>query len=175
MKLKTIRQQYMILSSQFISEEVREMIESNIKTLSTGQAVVDFAYQNYPVYSSVRLNGPGGSDVVILKWRGVDVAVFYKRQITRVQPDHDGVNDGTPSKALRSEDEAWTKMSLLDAKSSMKQAQFYSEEYSRVKDENESLQKQVRSLSHLNDMLSEKISKMEMEKESKLKSSQKGS
>lgn len=157
-KFTVIRPKYLVLSSNMLDEQELELCEAEAKTLATASQAENFAART-PGWSFLRMNVGVG----VLRWKGVDVALYYQRQFIRYQPAEDGPVEHAPAKTLKNEDEAWMRVSLLETKSALKQAQFFTREYDQAVSEAKQYKGLADSRQRENDLLSGRTVQLEKE------------
>ena len=81
--------------------------------------------------------------------------------------DPEVVIEVTPAKALKHIDEAWMRISLLDAKSAMKQTQFYAKEFAELEQDRNQARAQLARSGLVIDKLETRIASLEKQLESK--------
>jgi hypothetical protein len=131
--------------------EYRDLILATMKTITTGpqamtlpDGVNGWAYKVFKESSD--RNG-------VLLYKGFEVAVFYKRQLTEVKLEP---GDRYPEGVLQDPEDAWQRLDLLG--SSAKKANVVLTNYHRrLEEENKLLTGRVKTLDDLNDNLEKEI------------------
>ena len=153
---------YYVLTASMWPEGLRERLEVEMKTLKTPTEAT-----NYVVTANEK--DPGWSHawpspkLLVISYKGVEIAAFYKRQWTQMAPDSEGVlADVAVGEILQDLDDAWIRVSLLNAESAKTQAEFFIGDYNKAISEREQYRRLVESQRREIEMLNEKILSLEL-------------
>jgi hypothetical protein len=143
---------YTVLTCTTISNIDREFIEAKLKTITNGAQA-----KNLPDgkngWNCFVLDPMGRA--LLISYRGIECAVFYKRQLTenKLQP-----GDRFPESVLKDPQDAWQRLDLLGK--SAKQANIIiTNKQNTLEEENHSLTNRVNTLEQLNGILETKVFK----------------
>lgn len=153
----TIRPKYLVLTANMIDPEFADRLEATAKTLATPAQAATFAQHEGDGWAHLVLD----ERTSLLSHRGIDVAMFFQRQFIKYQPAEEGPVEHAPAKTLKNEDEAWMRISLLETKSALKQAQFFTKEFEQATAEAKQYKGLAESRSREIELLNLKISQME--------------
>ncbi len=105
---------YKVLPTDMMVPIIRKLVDEKIQSVKTGDDAKKLSLATKDGWQIAETFLPGS--VVILKYRGVEVCLFYKRQVIAMESD--GEADPIPPCALKDPQEAWTRLDFLNVKSS---------------------------------------------------------
>jgi len=172
-----IPQRHLILSVTALDQELRDRLENETKALGTPDQVLDFVVQSNKAYFASIQDPDKQKDidapwqfrwlaeqhfrVGLLTYKGNEIALLFRRQYSYYTQDTEGIVDAIPGKTLKTLDEAWIRVSLTEAKSSFKQAQFFTSDFKKLEDERDQLQRRTQTQANLIAQQEERICTLE--------------
>lgn len=118
---KTKSPTYRVLATDHLPLRVKQMIDVKMKTINTGfDAKSKLAGKDGFSYRPLDHLGKVGT----LNWNGVEVAVFFNRQVIPVTSDE---CDPAPRCSIKDPDNAWVRMELLHIKPAKGRSTWFSE------------------------------------------------
>lgn len=144
--------QYTVLTIAHMSQIVKDTVHATLKTIVTADQA--FRLPNgVNGWACEKLDLRGR--VLVLSYKGVEVALFFKRQTTelRLIP-----GDRYPEGVMKESSETWQRLDIAGL--SAKKANFVTVKMQeRIEGDNEILQKQIQALQAMNDELENQVSK----------------
>jgi len=140
---------YTVLTASQMTEERREMIASVLKTVTSGPEAMTL-----PEKPGWRTEGVGHDGrVYVVSYLGVEVAVFFKRQLTEVIPEP---GEKSPEGVLQDPKEAWQRLDVL-GRSAEKAHFVLTQQHRRLEESNKLLESRVKSMDDLNDAMTRQL------------------
>ena len=144
---------YPVLMIDRITKEEKEKIRAAVKPLTTDREAQKLIGQNGWSYQTLDQSGRVG----VLKYRGVEVALFLKRQMTEERP---GVGDPLPERILQDPANLWQRLDIMGP--SAKQANmFIKNKIDRLTEKETLLESRCENLQRLVDSLETTVSKQQ--------------
>lgn len=136
---------YTVLTASQMSTERAEMVTSTLKTITTGPQAMTLP--EIPGWACTAVGM--GSKVFIVSYLGIEVALFFKRQLTEIIPEP---GEKIPEGVLQDPKEAWQRLDLL-GRSAEKSNFVLTQTQRRLEESNKLLESRVKDLDDLNDAL----------------------
>jgi hypothetical protein len=112
---------YKILPTDNIPKETKEKVDLNVRGIKTGEEAEKLASTGIGWgYRKTFLPGSVG----ILMYHGVEVALFYKRQLIEIRSDE---CDPVPQGNIEDPRDAWVRIEFLHCKTSMERASWFAD------------------------------------------------
>lgn len=134
---------YTVLTGSQMSEDRVEMVTSALKTVTSGPQAMTLPEK--PGWRCLQIGVDGR--VYLIEYCGIEVALFFKRQLTEIVP---GAGDKVPEGVLQDPIEAWQRLDLL-GRSAEKQHFVLAQSQRRLEDSNKLLGVRVQNLDALYD------------------------
>jgi len=147
---------YKLLPTDALTKDQKEIIDTKVRSIKTGEDAEKIA--GVDSFGYLKSFHPGV--VGILTWRGVEVALFYKRQVISVESE-----ECDPVPAIKIEDprEAWVRLEFLHTRASSLRQSWYADIEEVYNDRIQHLEAIERQQTIEADLFNKKI--MELEKE----------
>lgn len=147
---------YRQLTVSLLQPRVKNMIEVRIMNVKTGDdAKMLAAAQNDKGWSYDSLDTLGR--VGVLKFRGTEVALFFKRQSTNFKTED---IDPVPERTIADPEEAWARMEFFHTKSSKKRSSWFADREKELMDSVEAFRGLAHQRDVENDQLQQKVQAM---------------
>lgn len=134
--------QFAVLTIDRIPKEAKEVVRAKLKTLTTGREAEAIIGDGWTYEILDRLGRIG-----VLKWKGVEVALFLKRQMVTEQP---APGDPIPEVVVKEPADLWQRLDIIGP--SAKQANFFiKREVDTLREQSGILNARVENLQQLSD------------------------
>ena len=140
---------YTVLTASQMTSERVEMATSALKTVTTGPQAMTLPEK--PGWACTQV-GHGGR-IYIVAYLGIEVCVFFKRQLTEIIPEP---GEKVPEGVLQDPKEAWQRLDLL-GRSAEKSNFVLTQTMRRLEETNRLLASSAKDVDDLNDALQHKI------------------
>lgn len=114
---KETKIKYKVLSISQLSKAWIQTIKATVKTVITGDAAKDFVYNTARDLALQGLKSDWAYKVIdnlghvgVLEYRGIQVALFFKRQVSEIMPV---VGEKPPENPITDPDEVWQRLDIL--------------------------------------------------------------
>lgn len=145
---------YRVLPTDVLPAATKQIIDTKVRAIRTGEDAEQLAGKDNWGYRKAFLPGTVG----ILMHQGIEVALFYKRQLVEVTSE-----DIDPSPECRIDDprEAWTRLEFLHTKASMDRSNWYGAKEEDYQNKIGQLEGIAKSREIENTMLSTRVDELE--------------
>jgi len=140
---------YTVLTASQMTSERQEMVASAMKTIVSGPEAMTLPER--PGWAATMV----GHDarVIIVSYLGIEVALFFKRQLTEIIPEP---GEKTPEGVMQDPKEAWQRLDLL-GRSAEKSHFVLTQSQRRLEEVNKLLASRAKDVDDLNDSLMKKV------------------
>jgi hypothetical protein len=142
---------FTVLTASQMTKERLEMVTSALKTVTTGPEAMSLP--EIPGWACTQLDRESLGRVYVVAYLGIEVALFFKRQLTEIIPEP---GEKVPEGVLQDPKEAWQRLDLL-GRSAEKSNFVLTQTQRRLEESNRLLASRAESLDDLNDDLQHKI------------------
>jgi molecular chaperone GrpE (heat shock protein) len=156
---------YPVLAVSMMDKTAKDVVEATVKTLASGEEAQAFVFgtnqdrdqktgfQMGWMYEQLDKLGRCG----VLKYRGTEVVLFYKRQLNEILP---ATGDPVPTNSIKEPVDVWQRFSLFGA-SARESNRFIKQEIKNKTETGRLLEQRVASLDNRNWYLEKKVKGLE--------------
>lgn len=148
---------HVVLTASQMAEPDRETVRATIETITSGPEAMTLP-NGMNGWACIQISN-GYRQAVVLAYKGTEVALFYKRQLTEIEPQSESPGYH-PEGVLQDPLEAWQRLDLLGP-SAKKQNMVLKSLHDRLLEENRLLTSRVRTLESIEDVLDGNVAGLE--------------
>lgn len=151
---------YKILPTDALPKATKEKIDVIVRGIKTGDEAESIAVNDSNDWSYLKTFLPGS--VGILCYKGIEVALYYKRQLIKIESD---ACDPFPQGHIQDHREAWVRNEFLHTKASIERTAWFGDKEKEMLAKISNLEGMSKQQQTENDLLHARVAELEKEVE----------